>query len=63
MFPLSEEREDTFIAGLSMGGFGALCNGIVYSETFSHVAGLSAAIHLLEIRWKFSDEVLRLLQE
>ena len=48
MFPLSGRREDTFIAGLSMGGFGALRNGIVYSETFSHVAGLSSAVHIFE---------------
>lgn len=48
MFPLSEKREDTFIAGLSMGGFGAIRNGIVYSETFSHVAGLSSAVHIFE---------------
>ena len=48
MFPLSDKWEDTFIAGLSMGGFGALRNGIVYSETFSHVAGLSSAVHIFE---------------
>ena len=48
MFPLSEKREDTFIAGLSMGGFGALRIGSVYSETFSYVAGLSAAVHIFE---------------
>ena len=48
MFPLSEKREDTFIAGLSMGGYGALRNGIVYSENFSHVVGLSSAVHLFE---------------
>ncbi len=48
MFPLSDRREDTFIAGLSMGGYGALRNGIIYSETFSHVIGLSSAIHLFE---------------
>ena len=48
MFPLSEKREDTFIAGLSMGGFGALRNGIVYSKNFSHVAGLSSAVHIFE---------------
>ena len=48
MFPLSEKREDTFIAGLSMGGFGALRNGIVYSGTFSHVIGLSSALHIFE---------------
>ncbi len=27
MFPLSDKREDTAIAGLSMGGFGAIRNG------------------------------------
>lgn len=27
-FPLSEEREDTFIAGLSMGGYGAFKLGL-----------------------------------
>ncbi|MCR5650204.1 MAG: esterase family protein [Lachnospiraceae bacterium] len=48
MFPLSKKREDTFIAGLSMGGYGALRNGIVYSDTFGYVAGLSSAIHLFE---------------
>ena len=48
MFPLADKREDTFLAGLSMGGFGALRNGTVYSETFSHVAALSAAVHIFE---------------
>ncbi len=48
MFPLSDKREDTYIAGLSMGGYGAIRNGIVYSDTFSHVAGLSSALHLFE---------------
>jgi S-formylglutathione hydrolase FrmB len=48
MFPLSERREDTFIAGLSMGGYGALRNGIVFSDTFGCVAGLSAAIHIFD---------------
>lgn len=48
MFPLSDKRDDTYIAGLSMGGYGALRNGIVYSDTFSHVAGLSSATHLFD---------------
>ena len=43
MFPLSHRREDTFIAGLSMGGYGALRNGLKYSDTFGYVAGLSSA--------------------
>ncbi len=46
MFPLSDRPEDTFIAGLSMGGYGAITNGIRYSGTFSHIAGLSSAIHM-----------------
>lgn len=48
MFPLSRRREDTFIAGLSMGGFGAIRNGIRYSGTFSRVAAYSAAMHVFE---------------
>ncbi len=48
MFPLSEKREDTFIAGLSMGGFGAIRNGIKYADTFGYVAGLSSAVHIME---------------
>lgn len=48
MFPLSKKREDTFIAGLSMGGYGAIINGLHYSETFSCAAGLSSAVHLFD---------------
>lgn len=44
MLPLSRERKDTFIGGLSMGGFGALRNGLKYSETFSAIVALSAAL-------------------
>ncbi|MDO5422411.1 MAG: alpha/beta hydrolase-fold protein [Eubacteriales bacterium] len=44
MFPLSHKREDTFLAGLSMGGYGAIRNGLKYHETFGYVAGLSSAM-------------------
>ena len=44
LLPLSVNREDTFIAGLSMGGYGALRNGLKYHETFSAIAGLSSAL-------------------
>ncbi|MCL2839781.1 MAG: alpha/beta hydrolase-fold protein [Defluviitaleaceae bacterium] len=46
MFPLSDKREDTFIGGLSMGGFGALRNGLKYHETFGAIAALSSALVL-----------------
>lgn len=48
MFPLSHKREDTFIAGLSMGGFGAVRNGLKYHETFGYIATLSGAVHIFE---------------
>ncbi len=48
MFPLSCRREDTFIAGLSMGGFGALRNGFKYAETFGRIAALSSALTVLD---------------
>lgn len=44
MLLLSRERKDTFIGGLSMGGFGALRNGLKYHETFGAIVSLSAAL-------------------
>ena len=41
---LSARREDTFIAGLSMGGFGAVNAALKYPSTFSHAALYSAAL-------------------
>lgn len=43
MFPLSRRWEDTYIAGLSMGGYGAMRNGLKYHGTFGRVIGLSGA--------------------
>ena len=46
LFPLSTKREDTFICGLSMGGYGALVNGLKYWQTFGCIAGLSSALRV-----------------
>lgn len=43
-FGLSDKREDTFIGGLSMGGFGALHTAFLYPETFGKVIALSSAL-------------------
>ena len=51
MFPLSRKREDTFIGGLSMGGFGAMRNGLKYHKTFGAVISLSGVLELFE-EWK-----------
>lgn len=47
MFPLSRKREDTFIGGLSMGGFGAMRNGLKYHETFGAVISFSGVFEFL----------------
>lgn len=44
IFPLSDKREDTFIAGFSMGGYGAIRNGLKYYENFSKIGMISAAL-------------------
>ena len=37
-------KEDTFISGLSMGGFGALHIGLSYPDTFGKIIALSSAL-------------------
>ncbi|MEE1336875.1 alpha/beta hydrolase [Methanobrevibacter sp.] len=44
IFPLSNKRKDTFIAGFSMGGYGAIRNGLKYHENFSKIGMISAAL-------------------
>ncbi|NQT86584.1 esterase family protein [bacterium] len=43
-FPLSAEREDTFVAGLSMGGYGAFKLALSHPERFAAAASLSGAL-------------------
>lgn len=64
MFPLSDKREDTFIGGLSMGGFGAVLAGLRYPETFSRIIALSAALHIFDSpdrlageNWEFGESL------
>ena len=47
-FPLSDKREDTFAAGLSMGGYGAAKLGLGAGETFSNVATLSGGLDVVD---------------
>lgn len=56
MFRLNLKREDLYIAGLSMGGYGALRMAFSHPETFSRCASFSGALmlgsdaHLKEMR-------------
>ena len=49
-FNLSRRREDTLIGGFSMGGCGALLNGLRFAETFGGIIALSSALILDDVR-------------
>ncbi len=49
MFPVSRKRENTFVAGLSMGGYGALKLGFERPELFSACISLSGAIDMIGV--------------
>jgi putative tributyrin esterase len=46
MFPISPRPEDTFIAGLSMGGFGSLVHAFSNPERYAAMGAFSAAVSL-----------------
>lgn len=54
-FGLSSKREDTFVGGLSMGGFGALHTGLEFNKTFSKIMALSSALILYNVAGKGKD--------
>jgi S-formylglutathione hydrolase FrmB len=60
-FRVSTTRQDTFVAGLSMGGYGALKLGFTHPERYAAVAGLSgvADIRALTGRLERSEIVDR----
>lgn len=55
MFQLSRERKDTFIGGLSMGGYGAMRNGLKYHDNFGCIISLSGALFVDEIPDRTND--------
>lgn len=46
IFPVSKKREKTFVAGLSMGGYGALKIALAESDRFAACGALSGAVDL-----------------
>lgn len=52
LFPITNKREDTFIGGLSMGGYGAIRNGLKYAHNFSRILALSSALIINNIAGK-----------
>lgn len=63
LFHVSQKREDTFVAGLSMGGYGAFKLALNQPERFFAAASLSGALdmesHLGE-NWNSMEEFLRI---
>jgi putative tributyrin esterase len=53
-FPISSKREDSFAAGLSMGGYGAMKLGLARPDRFAAVASLSGA---MDIRRHYNKDV------
>lgn len=49
LLPLSDRREDTFLGGISMGGYGTLRNGAVFADTFGKIVAMSPALNTYEI--------------
>lgn len=43
-FGIAQKPENTFIGGLSMGGYGALRNGLKYHQTFGKIFAFSSAL-------------------
>jgi S-formylglutathione hydrolase FrmB len=50
LFRVSDRPEDTFVAGLSMGGYGALKWALRHPERFAAAASLSGAVDVVGLR-------------
>ena len=61
-FRLSADRADTFVAGLSMGGYGAMKWALRQPERFAAAASLSGALGLRHPSERADPEFARLLQ-
>lgn len=48
-FPLSEAREENYVAGLSMGGYGAFKLGLTQPDRYAAVASLSGALDVVHL--------------
>ena len=59
-FGFDISRENTIVAGLSMGGFGALHTGLAYPDKFSKIIALSSALiihNIKDIKPGFADMI------
>ena len=50
-FPLSEVRNENYVAGLSMGGYGAFKLALAHPERYAAAASLSGALDVVRLAW------------
>ena len=55
VFPVSKERSKTFIAGFSMGGYGAWYLGLARPDLYAKVASLSGALDIAALYQPIKD--------
>lgn len=55
-FPLSDRREENFVAGLSMGGYGAFKLALHYPERYAAAASLSGALDVVNRAEAFESD-------
>ena len=63
MFNISDKREDHAIAGLSMGGYGALKIGMRECDYFGYAAGVSSVADILEGEKHFPSDMVNVFGE
>lgn len=57
-FRLSDKPEDTFVAGLSMGGYGAMKLALTYPERFGAAASFSGVVDIASMRGRDAQRVI-----
>lgn len=55
LFPLSDKREDNFVAGLSMGGYGAFKMALTHPDRFAAAASFSGALDVVALSMVSDD--------
>ncbi len=61
-FPVSRKPEDRYIAGLSMGGYGALRVALANPERYAAAVSLSGVVEILAVASEFEDRNSRVRQ-
>lgn len=61
MFPISTKVEDTYIAGLSMGGYGALLHGLTHPEKYQAIGSFSGAVNVEHAKINLLDHIHQMI--